>query len=239
MLLTSDDRWPLIGQWGQRLTERIREAGRQVTLVVAPACWGKSEIAAAILAGEPARSALVSVDEEHRDLLGFVWGLADALSHLTDGPALSFTALLERLPLQSDRVAALAAWMSSHLSSVEATIVLDGLETIDEQSDVLRLIDDLIRAQPHLRWVLTSRTVGSLPVASWMARGIMNVPIDCAALRVRPSESPLYAAFGGWPLGVAWRAAGRSGPGSAVSDEEATNVGWSTRARASASTKAR
>ncbi len=231
--------WALLPGWVERLTDDIAHSQSRVALVIAPACWGKSEIAGALCRQNPDRGALLSIDEEHGDLLGFVRGLTDALGHITDGPRLSYTALLERLPLQSDRVSSLTAWMSSHLRSLEATIVLDGLESIVDYAEIVRLIDELIRAQAHVRWLLTSRAVGSLPVASWMAQGLMSVPIESKRLRALPAESPLhYKEYDGWPLGIAWLTAGRLCHAEAVRDRR-TYEQWLSRALADLSCEQR
>jgi ATP/maltotriose-dependent transcriptional regulator MalT len=204
----------------ERLVERIRRsADRRVALVVAGAGFGKSTAVLQSLTGNSG-DAFYRVVPDTTTLLAFLRGLTDALDKANvPGAHLSLAIAYERAMQSSSPAAELARWLAEHLREAALRIVIDDLHHA-AASEVPAFIRATIDAAPEsVRWLLVARDASALPVASWLAHGACDVPIDESVLRFTPDEMAALATAavpdlpparleeiarltGGWPSAV-------------------------------------
>jgi LuxR family transcriptional regulator, maltose regulon positive regulatory protein len=158
-----------------RLLERLNAGlGGKVTLVCAPAGFGKTTLLTVWVETIDRPTAWLSLDEHDDELASFVRSLTAALQSVFPD-AFGATASL----LQATRFPALdsvVALLSNDLADVpeDLLLVLDDYHRI-RTSEVHRLLEQLVEhlpAQVHL--VLSSRTGPPLPLARWLAQGHLH-----------------------------------------------------------------
>jgi len=167
-------------------------AARRVTLVGASSGYGKSIVLREVVANDPNASYLGLA--ERTSFARFVGELVQALSSRIPGMRLSLVGAYERALQQSDPPDKLAAWFARHLEGVDCTIVLDDVQNAAD-SQVARFVTRAIERSPEtVRWLVASRSLDDLPVASWLAHGIASIPLDESALRLTLDEAEEIAA---------------------------------------------
>ncbi len=209
-----------------RINDRLARATRfPVTLIVAPAGFGKSVALRDFV--ETARLEAVRYDVRRDDatLLAFVRGLCEALESLVPGALAAYPAAQLRVMASLDPVRELADWLAEHLRRTVCTIVIDDLHNAAVDSDSVVLLAELIeRTSGRITWIVATRSDEGLPVASWIGYGRMDVPIRedelcftagealAAADDTQEAADPhevetLRELTGGWPiaLGIALR----------------------------------
>jgi LuxR family maltose regulon positive regulatory protein len=174
----------------RRLLERL-DAGlsRSLTLISAPAGFGKTTLAAEWVAGCPRPSAWLSLDEGDSDSARFLAYLVGALQTIEDEAG---QATLAALAAAGPR-AALPAIMPLLVTEIEAipeesVLVLDDYHLIDAQPihDALTHLVEHMPQRMHL--VITTRADPPLPLARLRARGHLN-ELRQADLRFTPEEA--------------------------------------------------
>jgi len=154
-----------------RLDDGLR-LGRRLTLVAAPAGYGKTTLATQWLrqAGRP--FAWLSLDEGDNDPIRFVTYLAAAVSSVAgEGAGRSLRDLATNPPLPPGET--LAALVINDLVDAPApfTLVLDDYHTIN--TDLIhQLVQTLVEhGPPAFHLVLATRVDPPLPLSRWRARG--------------------------------------------------------------------
>ncbi|TLN26580.1 NACHT domain-containing protein, partial [bacterium] len=165
-----------------RLIERLDEgfaAGRRLTLISAPAGFGKTTLAGAWAAalsrpdpgGQRARVGWLSLDEGDNDPARFLTYLVAAAQALAPGLGSAASEML-----QSPQPPPLAAVLTALLNEISALpgrtlLVLDDYHVITARSvdDALAFL--LEHLPPHLHLVIATREDPSLPLARLRARG--------------------------------------------------------------------
>ncbi|MDB5095553.1 MAG: Regulatory protein LuxR:Tetratricopeptide 4 [Candidatus Eremiobacteraeota bacterium] len=209
-----------------RINDRLARAARfPVTLIVAPAGFGKSVALRDFM--ETARLEAVRYDVRRDDatLLAFVRGLCEALEPLVPGALAAYPAAQLRVMASLDPVRELADWLAEHLRRTVCTIVIDDLHNAAVDPDSVALLAALIeRTSGRITWIVATRSDEGLPVASWIGYGRMDVPLGEDELRFTVDEAlaaadeaqaaadpheveTLRELTGGWPiaLGIALR----------------------------------
>lgn len=157
-----------------RLTRRLeREAVRRLTLVCAPAGFGKTTLLSEWLetGGRDRSTAWVSVDDRDNDPAHFVSGLMAALSavHPEIGES-ALAAMRGPTPLRAEAIATCLVNDLAGLSG-EVVVVLDDYHVVEAEpvhEVVAFLLDHL---PPHVHLVISSRVEPPLPVARLRGRG--------------------------------------------------------------------
>jgi len=171
-----------------RLTEKLDpEAGRKLTLVSAPAGFGKTTLLgkwAEDRTGGGSPVAWLSLDEKDNDPVRFLSYLVASLQTLEEGFGQAVLAAL-RSP-EPPRIEALTGILLNEISALpgELDLVLDDYQVIDSEG-VHRALSFLLEHLPggaHL--VVSGRVDPSLPLARLRARGQM------AELRAADLASP-------------------------------------------------
>ena len=169
------------------LSEKIRQ-GHKLTLISAPAGFGKTTLVSEWIASGEIPAAWISLDENDSDPARFLTYLIAALQTLISGVGDGVLAALQ----SSQPVAAkdLLTTLLNELSSIEDgfILVLDDFHTIDSKAvdDLLAFLVDHMPPQMHL--VITTREDPFLPLARLRARNQLT-EIRAAELRFTQSEA--------------------------------------------------
>ncbi len=174
-----------------RVNERLERATRfPVTLIVAPAGFGKS-VALRDFA-ETSRLEAIRYDVRREDgtLLAFVRRLSEALEDVAPSASAAFPAMQERVLASDEPVRALADWFYEHLKRTVCTIVIDDLHyaAVDHASIAL-LIELIERTTERIQWIIATRSDVGLPIATWIAYGRMDMPVGEDDLRFTIEEA--------------------------------------------------
>ncbi|MEM9955848.1 MAG: LuxR C-terminal-related transcriptional regulator [Chloroflexota bacterium] len=162
----------------------------KLTLIVAPAGFGKSTLAMQIISEQPQRAAWLSLDEHDNDLSLFVSYVINALQQVN--ASIGQDALNA---LQSDDVPmpeTLATLLTNSMVALRKKImlVLDDYHLI-HNADVLSFMERTITyATPNLNVVITSRHDPQMP-ARWRANGWIH-DIRADDLRFSPQMASTY-----------------------------------------------
>lgn len=204
-----------------RVNDRLARATRfPVTLIVAPAGFGKSVALRDYV--ETARLDVVRYDvaREDRTLLAFVRGLSAALEPVAPSALAAFPAMQQRVMAVDEPVRELGDWFAEHLKRTVCTIVIDDLHYAAADPNAIALLVDLIeRTFERIHWIVATRSDAALPIASWIGYGRMDLPIgeddlrfttdealasaDDAQVTADPGEiEALRELTGGWPIAL-------------------------------------
>jgi LuxR family maltose regulon positive regulatory protein len=158
-----------------RLIERLNAAlGGEITLVCAPAGFGKSTLLAQWLQTIDRPNAWLSLDEHDNELPVFLQSLAASLQTAYPDAFGAMSALVKapRI-LPPDQIAPLLINDLADVSD-DIILVLDDYHLIHnrEVHTVLEMLIEHLPAQLHL--VLICRSDPPLPVARWLAKGRLN-----------------------------------------------------------------
>jgi LuxR family maltose regulon positive regulatory protein len=178
-----------------RLVERLDQgAERKLTLISAPAGFGKTTLLAEWLAATPHReqsAGWVSLDQGDNDPALFWAYVITALQGLRAGVGESALSLLQSP--QSPPIESILTALINDLSASEDNLVLilDDYHVIDAQaihSGVTFLLDHL---PPQMHLVIASRSDPPLPLARQRARGELT-ELRAADLRFTPDEAAAF-----------------------------------------------
>jgi LuxR family maltose regulon positive regulatory protein len=179
------------------LIERLNEGlHRKLTLIAAPAGFGKTTLVSAWIAGWEQRESLIraawlSLDEGDNDLARFLTYLVTALQTIEPGVG---TGLLS--VLQSPQPPATEAVLTALLNEITThpdpfVLVLDDYHVIDTQTvdDALTFLIEHMPPQMHL--AITTREDPQLPLARLRARGEL-CELRASDLRFIPFEAAAF-----------------------------------------------
>jgi len=177
-----------------RLSDRLSEGGESVlTLVSAPAGFGKTTLLTDWLAGRPSgqpAAAWLSLDPRDNDPALFWPYVIAALQTIEPEVGANALAMLQSSPTPTEAVlATLLNELSAFASDV--VVVLDDyhvIESPDVQEGVAFLLEHL---PPRVRLVIASRADPVLPLAQLRARGEL-IEIRAADLRFTHDEAAAY-----------------------------------------------
>jgi LuxR family maltose regulon positive regulatory protein len=181
-----------------RLSERLDHGtASKLTLVSAPAGFGKTTLLTEWLAAGPARQtgerlvAWLSLDQADNDPASFWTYLIAALRTVASGVGESALAFLQAPQPPPIETVLTALLNDLGATASEIVLVLDDYHVIeagDVQDGMAFLLDHL---PPWLHVVIASRADPALPLARWRARGEL-VEARAAELRFTPDEAAVY-----------------------------------------------
>ncbi len=172
-----------------RLIERLNEGlHRKLTLMCAPAGFGKTTLASEWIAGCKRPSAWLSLDEGDGEFSRFLAYLVAALQTMKEGVGVKLLAALQsnqQVPAESE--------LTSLVNDINAMpddfiLVLDDYHAMDAASvdDALAFLLEHMPPQMHL--VIATREDPNLPLARWRARGQLT-ELRAADLRFTATEA--------------------------------------------------
>jgi len=177
-----------------RLTERLGRAGEaSLTLVSAPAGFGKTTLLVQWLAGDPPEGravAWLSLDRRDNDPAVFWAYFVAALRTAAPGVGVDALSLLQSPQPTTEAVLATLVNELSALAQ-EVLLVLDDFHVIDArevQDGMAFLLENL---PPQLHLVIAGRADPALPLARLRGRGEL-VEVRAADLRFTPAEAAEY-----------------------------------------------
>ncbi len=162
-----------------------------LTLVHAPAGYGKTALLAGWLAARQHAVAWVALDASVRDTLGFLRALIAALQ--AHRPALGATTLALLDAFGPPRPDLLLSTLLTDLQTlgVPTVLVLDDYHAVQSEAVHGALAWLLERMPPDLHVVLVSREIPPLPLARMRAAGQL-AELNADALRFTPAESAQF-----------------------------------------------
>jgi LuxR family maltose regulon positive regulatory protein len=174
-----------------RLQDRLAHAARYpIVLIVAPAGFGKSVALRDFLAGGDGEALRFDVRPEENTLLAFARRLGEVLRPVAPSIAASFPALQENVLSATAAPGLVSDWFAEHFKRTTATIAIDDLHFAAADPDSIAFLSQLVeRTSERIAWILASRSDAGLPVASWLAYGKMDLPIDQNDLRFTLDEA--------------------------------------------------
>lgn len=172
-----------------RVLERITAAARyRIAAIVAPAGFGKSVAVRQYLTTQSA-AIVYEVTRENASLIPFVRGFVEAFGTGFPGLAQSLPLALQHASTSQRAGHDLALWMRVHLHDMHDLIVLDDIHLCDDDPEVSKFLSALVEMATGPRWLISSRSTGNLPIASWLAYGVMDLTIDAVDLRFTLDEA--------------------------------------------------
>jgi LuxR family maltose regulon positive regulatory protein len=211
--------------------DRFARAGAYpVTLVVAPAGYGKTVALRHFLEGAELEYVKFALRKEHGNLLGFLRGFLTAIEPIAPKAIKSLTDVYERASKSGSLITDIAGWLEILLKKYRGAIVLDDLHLAAGEPRITELLAELVeRRAEDSRWIIATRDPLALPVASWLAYGLCDMPIDEVDLKLTDEEAlgavsttgakvhaseiqELLSLTDGWPtaFGFALRASSRT-----------------------------
>lgn len=161
-----------------RMLERFETAARyRVTLVVAPAGYGKSIATAHYLAVCGGPFVLHRVPPHATTIAEFAFGLVDAFSETLPALRATFGVAYEQTIGSPTQGVDLAKWFRTHLASYAGLVAIDDLHVAEGDPQVTAFLAALVESTQN-RWIVASRSVLDLPVASWLAYALCGLAID-------------------------------------------------------------
>ena len=173
-----------------RVLDRLATAAQyRIATIIAPAGFGKSVAVRQFLAGVPS-SVVYDVPPDASTLLPFVRGFADALESVVPALRRSLATAFDGARSCEAPGRDLAAWVATHIRSLDTLIVVDDLHNGEGDQEISRFITSVVdRTRDGPRWLFSSRSPLQLPVASWLAYGESDLVVDAVDLRFTIDEA--------------------------------------------------
>ncbi|HEX3463606.1 MAG TPA: LuxR C-terminal-related transcriptional regulator [Candidatus Elarobacter sp.] len=173
-----------------RVLERLATAAQyRIAAIIAPAGFGKSVAVRQFLASMP-EAVVYDVPPDAGTLIPFVRGFADALETAVPALRRSLATALDGARNSETPGRDLAAWVATHIRTLDTLIVVDDLHNGEGDPEISRFITAMVdRTKDGPRWLFSSRSPLQLPVASWLAYGESDLVVDAVDLRFTIDEA--------------------------------------------------
>jgi ATP/maltotriose-dependent transcriptional regulator MalT len=178
-----------------RVLERIARAARYpIAVIAAPAGYGKTVALRQYLDSINGPVVRYDLRASESTLLGFIRGFAHAFAEFAPDLAKTVISAYESNHSSPTCAADLAQWMHAHIKDFDGLVAIDDLHVAQDEPRVDEFLSRLIDlTKQKTSWLLASRGVGALPVASWIAYGDMEFVIDERDLRMTLDEAQSVA----------------------------------------------
>jgi DNA-binding CsgD family transcriptional regulator len=175
-----DSAQTLLSMARARIFRRLERAVDFPLLVVcAPTGFGKSTVLREFFkaTGRPYRC--LEMAPNQGDLLGFMRAFANSLGDLVPALLTSFLGVYDRMHSTEEGPKKIADWAAGHLTAIDVTFVIDGLQNVTDDrlfSLLIELVDQTVRT--NIRWVLVAEAADRFPIARWLANDRLDLPLD-------------------------------------------------------------
>jgi ATP/maltotriose-dependent transcriptional regulator MalT len=191
----------LIAAAHERVYARLaRAVSFPITVVSARPGFDRATVVRDFLRTSAVPYRLVAFDLGDAGMLGVVRALADALQDAAPALRSTFVTVYDRLRGSSDGPEQLGNWVADQLEATASTIVLDCQGSLNDPRVALLLSTLIDRTQRNVRWIVSLESCERLPVARWLAEGLLDLPIDEADLEL--SEDALLSSEATATLGL-------------------------------------
>ena len=172
----------------ERLVQRLAAAARhRITVVAAPAGFGKSVAARHYLEESGIAHVRYGLRRENGMLPGFLRGFVAAIAPFAPDASESLAGNLSNIGV-SGEVAHVAPWLAGAIEGYDGSIFIDDLHHAASDARICEILADVIERTPRARWILATRDLLELPVASWIAYGVAALPLTDLDLRLTPED---------------------------------------------------
>jgi ATP/maltotriose-dependent transcriptional regulator MalT len=200
----------------ERLVSRLLAATRRrVAIIAAPAGFGKSTAIRQFVERRASVLAVIKVRRASANPQSFLEALIRALEECSATATTCHTQTRSIEDVEA-QVKALMETALAKLARSSGVLVIDDLHLAHEPSVKDLIIDMVDLTPPNIHWLLAIRSISDLPVATWLAQGVSELPADEGDLRFTPTEvrnvadswqldldddawSMLDSFAGGWP----------------------------------------
>lgn len=178
-----------------RIADRFSKAATfPITLVIAPAGFGKTTAVRSLLAQSDQITIYVSTPQT-TTFEYFIQVFARACSlHF---PEMATPPRESDAGTQNDEsfVDLYSAWANVQLQHAKCTIAVDDLQCADHDHSIGTFLSRLADStKDHIKWIFCSRTRGNLPLTRWQTYGDADVAITADDLRMNLDEAIAYGA---------------------------------------------
>jgi LuxR family maltose regulon positive regulatory protein len=182
---------PNLVQRGHLLDRLRKEGARRLTLISAPAGFGKTTLVSAWVAQTVQAAAWLALDADDNDFSSFLTYLVAALQ--TRRPNLGATVLGLLDAPQAQPYKTILTLLINELDAVVTplTLILDDYHVIDAPPIHEAMAFFIDHLPPHLHLVITSRIDPPLPLARWRARNQLT-ELRADDLRFRSDEAAMF-----------------------------------------------
>ncbi|MBV9277890.1 MAG: hypothetical protein JOZ97_06615, partial [Candidatus Eremiobacteraeota bacterium] len=168
----------------------MRAAQFPVTLIAAPAGFGKTTALRDFIESTRLEALRLNLRREDRTALAFVRGLVEALAPVAPAAAATFPAVQQRAIASGLDANELVGWLDEHLRRTICTVVIDDLHHAAADPATMPFLAELIdRTRTRIKWIIATRSDVGLPVATWIGYGAMDLPVDGHDLRFTLEET--------------------------------------------------
>lgn len=178
----------------KRLITSGGDQPRRLTVIHAPAGYGKSTLAAQLrqaLADDGVAAAWLTVDQDDNNVVWFLAHLIEAIRQVKPTLSSDLTQVLEEHGDQAERYVLTSLINSIHEAGERVVLILDDWHRVTDALTIAALAFMLDNGCHHLQFIVTSRTRHGLPLSRMQVRDEL-VEIDAAALRFDRDESKRF-----------------------------------------------
>jgi len=179
----------------ERLLARFDDAAAyRIVVVAAAAGFGKSVAVRHYLEHRRIDHVRCALRREHDDLLGVLGAFAAAVERIAPNMLHAYSSFYSNVEQSPTIARGIAQWIATMLKSYRGAIFIDDLHHARNDPRVAEMLLEVVdRTHGDVRWFFAARDPQMFPVATWLAYGATDVPIDEADLRLTIDEAAAAA----------------------------------------------
>jgi ATP/maltotriose-dependent transcriptional regulator MalT len=179
----------------ERLLERFDVAAAyRIVLVAAPAGFGKSVAVRHYLEHRRIDHVRCALRREHDSLLGVLGAFAAAVERIAPNMLHAYSSFYSNVEQSPTIARGVAQWIATMLKSYRGAIFIDDLHHARSDPRVAEMLMEVVDlTHGDVRWFFAARDPQTFPVATWLAYGAIDVPIDETDLRLTIDEAAAAA----------------------------------------------
>ncbi len=175
----------------ERLLDRFDAAAAyRIVLVAAPAGFGKSVAVRHYLEQRRVEHVRCALRREHDTLLGVLGAFAAAVERIAPNMLHAYSSFYSNVEQSPTIARGIAQWIATMLKSYRGAIFIDDMHHARNDPRVAEMLMEVVElTHGDVRWFFAARDPQAFPVATWLAYGAIDVPIDEADLRLTFDEA--------------------------------------------------
>jgi LuxR family maltose regulon positive regulatory protein len=175
----------------ERLLDRFDAAAAyRIVLVAAPAGFGKSVAVRHYLEHRRIDHVRCALRREHDTLLGVLGAFAAAVERIAPNMLHAYSSFYSNVEQSPAIARGIAQWIATMLKSYRGAIFIDDLHHARSDPRVVEMLMEVVElTHGDVRWFFAARDPQAFPIATWLAYGAIDVPIDETDLRLTIDEA--------------------------------------------------